>query len=37
MAHKVLGVDYVKIKMYDEVIRTLTEVRQVPSLKQNFI
>ena len=34
---KIIGIGSVKIKMYDGVVRTLTEVRHVPELKKNLI
>ena len=34
---KIVGVGSVKIKMFDGVIRTLTDVRHVPELKKNLI
>ena len=34
---KTIGVGSVKIKMFDGVIRTLTDVRHVPELKKNLI
>ena len=34
---KIVGVGNVKIKMFDGVIRTLTNVRDVPELKKNLI
>ena len=34
---KIVGIGSVKIKMYDGVVRTLTEVRHVPELKKNLI
>ena len=34
---KIIGIGSFKIKMYDGVVRTLTEVRHVPELKKNLI
>jgi hypothetical protein len=34
---KTIGVGSVKIKMFDGIIRTLTDVRHVPKLKKNLI
>jgi len=31
------GIDTVRIKMFDEIIRELKEVRYVPQLKRNLI
>ena len=36
-ACKVVGIDTIRIKMYDGFIRTLTDVRHVPKLKKNLI
>lgn len=36
-ACKVVGIGAIKIKMFNGVIRTLTEVRHVPNLKKNSI
>jgi hypothetical protein len=34
---KTVGVGSIKIKMFDGIVRTLTEVRHVPELKNNLI
>lgn len=34
---KIVGVGIVRIRMFDGTIRTLTDVRHVPKLKQNLI
>ena len=34
---KVFGIGTIKIKMFDNVVRTLGEVRQVPKVKKNLI
>ena len=34
---KVVGAGSVKMKMFDGMVRTLTDVRYVPSLKKNLI
>ena len=36
-ACKVVGIDTIRIKMYDGFIRTLIDVRHVPKLKKNLI
>ena len=36
-ACKVIGFGKVKIKMYDDIIRSFGNVRHVPSLKKNLI
>jgi hypothetical protein len=33
----IVGVGRINIKMFDDIFRTLTEVRQVPKLKKNLI
>ncbi|PRQ16367.1 putative RNA-directed DNA polymerase [Rosa chinensis] len=35
--NKVMGIGTVRIKMHDEIIKTLTKVRHVPDLKNNLI
>jgi transposase InsO family protein len=37
MACKIVGIGTIKVKMYDGIVRTLTEVRHVPELKKNLI
>ena len=37
LSFKVLGVGTVRIKMFDGVVRTLTNVRHVPDLKTSLI
>jgi hypothetical protein len=37
MASKIVGIGTIKVKMYDGIVRTLTEVRHVPELKKNLI
>jgi hypothetical protein len=37
MACKIVGIGTIKVKMYDKIVRTLTEVRHVPELKKNLI
>jgi hypothetical protein len=37
MACKIVGIGTIKIKMYDGIVRTLTEVRHVSKLKKNLI
>ncbi|KAJ8633371.1 hypothetical protein MRB53_026707 [Persea americana] len=37
VACKTVGTRTIKIKMYDEIVRTLAEVRYVPDLKKNLI
>ena len=34
---KVVGIGTIKIKMFDNVVRTLGEVRHVPKVKKNLI
>ena len=34
---KTMGIGSIKIKMHDNVIRTLTNVKHVPGLKRNLI
>jgi hypothetical protein len=34
---KVIGIGNIKVKMFDGVVRTLTNVRYVPDLKKNLI
>ena len=37
MSYKVVGVGTVRIKIYDSVVRTLTDVRHVPDLRKSLI
>ncbi|XP_077222053.1 uncharacterized protein LOC143855883 [Tasmannia lanceolata] len=37
MAYKIVGICTIHIKMYDGIVKTLTEVRHVPDLKKNLI
>jgi hypothetical protein len=37
MAYKIVRIGTIKVKMYDEIVRTLIEVRHVPELKKNLI
>ena len=34
---KIIGIGFVKIKMYDGVVRTLTDVKHIRDLKKNLI
>ena len=34
---KVIGIENIKIKMFDAVVRTLCDVRHVPDLRKNLI
>uniref|UniRef100_A0A2C9VMS6 Retrovirus-related Pol polyprotein from transposon TNT 1-94-like beta-barrel domain-containing protein n=1 Tax=Manihot esculenta TaxID=3983 RepID=A0A2C9VMS6_MANES len=34
---KVVGINTIKIRMYDGVIRTLTNIRYVPNMRNNLI
>ena len=34
---KIAGIGMVKIKMFDEFLRTLSDVRHIPNLKRNLI
>ena len=34
---KIVGIGSIKMKMFDGIVRTLTEVRHVPDLKRNLI
>ena len=34
---KIAGVGTIKVKMFDGVVRTLSDIRHVPELKRNFI
>ena len=35
--YKVVGIDTIRIKMFDGVVRTLTDIRHVSELKKNLI
>ncbi len=37
ISYKIVGVGSVKIEMFDDIVRTLTEVRHVVELKKNLI
>jgi hypothetical protein len=37
MASKIVGIGTIKVKMYDEIVKTLIEVRHVPELKKILI
>jgi len=37
MSRRVAGVGIVKIKMFDGIVMTLTDVRHVPDLKKNLV
>jgi len=34
---KIVGIGSIRVKMYDGIVRTLTNVRHVPELKKNLI
>ena len=34
---KVVGIGSIRIKIYDSIVRTLSDVRRVPELKKNLI
>ena len=34
---KTIGIDNIKISMFDSIVRTLTDVRHVPDLKKNIL
>ena len=36
-ACKAIGIGSIQIKMYDEVVRTLTDVRHIPTLKRDLL
>ena len=37
VACKVVGIGTIRIKIFDGVVRTLTDVRHIPALKKNLI
>jgi hypothetical protein len=37
VACKIVGISTIKIKMHDGIVRTLTNVRNIPDLKKNLI
>lgn len=37
IAYKVVGIDTIRIKMHDDVVKTLTNLRHVPKLNKIFV
>ena len=37
MLCKIIGIRSIKIRMYDSIVRTLSNIRHVPNLKKNLI
>ena len=37
MACKIVGISTIKIRMHNDIVRTLTDVRHIPDLKKNLI
>jgi hypothetical protein len=36
-SHQIIGIGSIQIKMHDDIIRTLTDVRHIPDMSKNLI